>query len=609
MTDMNKKMGKSIVLSDWMRKIPDSWTLAQLSIPGTHDSGTFKLSNGLINRIWAKTQDRNFTEQMLMGVRFFDIRGRVTDDNTIVLHHGNIYLEVTLHQFINTAKKFLKDHPSETIIMSLKEEYKAMPGAEDTFVDTFEKRYFKDSIFLKKEGNITMGNARGKIVLLRRYAGGKMTGGYRDFWWADNKTFTSTTNGNIKVTVQDQYDVKKDVKKDAINNMLIDSVANSHNPNHIHINFTSVSSGGTDWSSPKHFASILNSWTAENVKKLRAKAGWVIMDYVGDEWNPKLYWDVIDTNFYLPNRYKIKTALNGTSGVDVSVNRDQYGNRNVHLYNENPSKRHQWDLHYDSLYKAYQIHCVEEPSKVLAWNGDVESRNVFITENKDKKEYYWILENVGNDYCIIKNYKNPDLVLDIQGGKTNNNTNIQVHERNETNAQKFKFKPVIIQSVYKIKTALNGTSGVDVSSAGDKNVHLHRDNSVTRSHWMFQYDKHKDAYQIVNIGFENEVMAWNDFKNSRNVFVTKNQHKDEHYWILEDVGEGYYLIKNYKKPDLVLDIDGGKTNDFTNIQVYKRNGTNAQKFKLFKVDVDYATSYHQQNPLEQEFKNKLQLKD
>ncbi|BAR87680.1 1-phosphatidylinositol phosphodiesterase (plasmid) [Bacillus thuringiensis serovar tolworthi] len=54
MTDMNKKMGKSIVLSDWMRKIPDSWTLAQISIPGTHDSGTFKLKDP-IKVTWAKT--------------------------------------------------------------------------------------------------------------------------------------------------------------------------------------------------------------------------------------------------------------------------------------------------------------------------------------------------------------------------------------------------------------------------------------------------------------------------------------------------------------------------------------------------------------------------
>ncbi|PEV64345.1 hypothetical protein CN423_14960 [Bacillus cereus] len=583
MTDMNTKIERSIILSEWMQKIPDSWTLAQMSIPGTHDSGTFKLK-GMINRIWAKTQDRDFHQQMHMGVRFFDIRGRVTDDNTIVLHHGSIYLKVTLHQFINQAKWFLKDYPSETIIMSLKEEYEAMPGAKDTFVDTFEKRYFKDSIFLKKEGNITMGDARGKIVLLRRYAGGKMVGGYRNFYWDDNKTFTSTTNGNIKVTVQDQYNVKQSKKKVAIKDMLIDTAVNDFDPNHIHINFISVSSGGTDFSSPYYFASCLNKWTAGFVKESGRKAGWVIMDYVGDEWNPKLYWDVIDTNFHHQNRYKIKTALNGTSGVDIPVNQDPDGNRNVHLYNDNSTKRHQWDIHYNEIRKAYQIHCVEDPTKVLAWNDNNGSKNVFVTKNQDKDESYWRLEDVGNSYYIIENYKDSNLVLDVKGAKTDNYTPIQVHERNETNAQKFKLKPVIIQGVYKIKTALNGTSGVDVSNLGNKNVQLYQDNTITRSHWKFQYNKNKDAYQIVNLWFKNEVMAWNDYKGSKNVFVTKNHGRDEHYWRLEDVGDGYYIIKNYKNPNFVLDVADANTNNNTNIQVHEKNKTNAQKFKLVQVD-------------------------
>ncbi|PFN52281.1 1-phosphatidylinositol phosphodiesterase [Bacillus thuringiensis] len=292
---------QNINFSEWMSKIPNSRTLAQMSIPGTHDSGTFKLKDP-IKVTWAKTQDFDFRYQMDHGARFFDIRGRVTDDNTIVLHHGSMYLYVTLHQFINEAKNFLKSNPSETIIMSLKEEYEPMPGAKDSFVDTFEKNYFKDPIFLKKEGNLTLGEARGKIVLLKRYSGGKMTGGYGNFRWPDNTTFTSTINGNVKVTVQDKYDVKYDEKKIAINNMLKDTAAKASDPNHIHINFTSLSSGGTAWSSPYYFASKLNSPTAakirlENLKNLGTKAGWVIMDYLEAKGNPKLYEEIIRANF------------------------------------------------------------------------------------------------------------------------------------------------------------------------------------------------------------------------------------------------------------------------------------------------------------------------
>ncbi|EON73549.1 phosphatidylinositol diacylglycerol-lyase [Lysinibacillus sphaericus OT4b.31] len=294
----------NINLSEWMREIPNSNTLAEISIPGTHDSGTFRLEDP-IKSVWAKTQENDFRYQMDHGVRFFDIRGRVTDDNTIVLHHGPIYLYVTLQQFINEAKEFLKSHPSETIIMSLKEEYESMPGAKESFAKTFENMYFGDSIFLKTEGNITLGDSRGKIVLLRRYSGSTMTGGFKNFGWKDNATFTSTTNGNVKITVQDKYNVNYEEKKAAIDSMLKETVLNKDNPNHIHINFTSLSSGGTAWSSPYYYASYLNSISAakvrlDHLKNLDTKAGWIIMDYIGDRWDPKLYEEIIRANFRYP---------------------------------------------------------------------------------------------------------------------------------------------------------------------------------------------------------------------------------------------------------------------------------------------------------------------
>lgn len=313
---------QNINFSEWMREIPNTRTLAEISIPGTHDSGTFRLEDP-IKSVWAKTQEHDFRYQMDHGVRFFDIRGRVTDDNTIVLHHGPVYLYVTLLQFINEARAFLESHPSETIIMSLKEEYDPMPGARESFAKTFENQYFNDSIFLKKEGNINLGDSRGKIVLLRRYSGGTMTGGFRNFGWRDNATFTSMTNG-VKITVQDKYNVKYDEKKAAVDSMLNETVANKKSNDHIHINFTSLSSGGTAWSSPYYFSSYLNNYTAarvrlENLKIPGTKVGWIVMDYLGDRWNPKLYEEIIRANFQYPptNKPRFFEHIDG-DGLDLT---------------------------------------------------------------------------------------------------------------------------------------------------------------------------------------------------------------------------------------------------------------------------------------------------
>ncbi|PFI79100.1 phosphatidylinositol-specific phospholipase C domain-containing protein [Bacillus cereus] len=279
----------------WMQAIPDETPLARISIPGTHDSGTFRLQDP-IKQVWAMTQENDFRYQMDNGIRFFDIRGRLTDDDTIVLHHGSIFLYVTLHQFIDEAKKFLKDNPSETIIMSLKKEYEDMPNANRSFVETFEDNYFGDSIFMKKTGNINLGDARGKIVLFKRYTDSNVDGGYPNFWWGDDMKFTTSSRG-LTLTVQDKYGENYYPKKDAIEETIDEANKDINDLNHIYINFTSVSSGGTAFSSPYYYASYFNPDIAQYIHNKNPKrVGWIIQDYVGDRWSPKLHEEVIRTN-------------------------------------------------------------------------------------------------------------------------------------------------------------------------------------------------------------------------------------------------------------------------------------------------------------------------
>ncbi|MGH0590521.1 RICIN domain-containing protein [Bacillus mycoides] len=76
------------------------------------------------------------------------------------------------------------------------------------------------------------------------------------------------------------------------------------------------------------------------------------------------------------------------------------------------------------------------------------------------------------------------------------------------------------------------------------------------------------------------VLVWIDVDSSRKVMAHVNQGKEEHYWILEDLGDGYYIIKNKKNPNLVLNVEGGNTTLGTNINVHEKNGDKAQKFKF-----------------------------
>src|SRR5512143_1380456 len=69
---------------DWMADLADTRMIAELSIPGTHDSGArFDLTQGL-----AKTQDLTIAEQLTAGVRYFDVRCRHVGDQFLIYHGG-----------------------------------------------------------------------------------------------------------------------------------------------------------------------------------------------------------------------------------------------------------------------------------------------------------------------------------------------------------------------------------------------------------------------------------------------------------------------------------------------------------------------------------------
>lgn len=101
--------------------------------------------------------------------------------------------------------------------------------------------------------------------------------------------------------------------------------------------------------------------------------------------------------------------------------------------------------------------------------------------------------------------------------------------------------------------------------------------------WEFKYDAEKNAYQIINKDDE-RVLAYNTSGASDTALVTRNDHKPEHYWTLEDAGDGNVLLVNYADKNKVLDVYGEKTAGGSRLFVRdKLNNSAAQKFKLVKI--------------------------
>lgn len=177
----------------WMQYLPDNMFVAHVSIPGTHDTMTgHGFSGGLGGASDSQTQEVTLDYQLNNGVRAFDFRpGLVKSGSSYYLNcnHGVSNTKVTMEEAFTTLHDFLEAHPGEFFVMHLfrgnvyskdgdaNSTAKFFGAAYDDSAsremynslmnDLFNQGKFAD-MFVDYKPTLTVGEARGKIVVFRR---------------------------------------------------------------------------------------------------------------------------------------------------------------------------------------------------------------------------------------------------------------------------------------------------------------------------------------------------------------------------------------------------------------------------------------------------------
>ncbi len=151
---------RTLSAQDWMSGHGDSTALQRLTIPGTHDSGA------RFGGPWSECQNTTVAAQLNSGIRFLDVRCRVTGDS-FAIHHGPSYQNMMFGDVLIACRDFLAAHPSETVLMRVKQEYSSDSDATfrrvfDTYLDAKGWR----PLFRIGDGIPSLGESRGKVVLL-----------------------------------------------------------------------------------------------------------------------------------------------------------------------------------------------------------------------------------------------------------------------------------------------------------------------------------------------------------------------------------------------------------------------------------------------------------
>jgi len=217
--------------ADWMRPLDGRQSLANLSIPGSHDSGARYNLCHLPDS--ARCQTLSIADQLDAGVRFLDIRCKLTHGR-LAIYHGCANQHLDFSCVAETCRQFLGAHSNECLVVSIQRENGPTDGfaaAVQAILDSHPDLWFTNDFVP------TLAQARRRLVLLRRYAGAAV--GIDATHWPDNKTFTNT-RGATSLAIQDEYKVWCNSHKwNAITNFLRRAAQSTDQS--LYLNFTSGS--------------------------------------------------------------------------------------------------------------------------------------------------------------------------------------------------------------------------------------------------------------------------------------------------------------------------------------------------------------------------------
>ena len=277
----------------WMADLPDDMPLSEVILPGTHDSATDNVQLAF----FSKCQALGIRAQLDAGYRYLDIR-LGADGGKLKLMHGftscteggfpwskPLYLDSVLED----CYAFLREHPSETIIFAVKKEH----GSET--VEEFQKLLHDKIIenplaWVIAESIPTVGQARGRIVLMRRYPDAILGGAAGiGLIWPDQAGSSNTSlnasateNRTYRLYVQDRYEYALENKWTAFTEGL---AACNTDRETVLLSFLSTK-GTAKYGHPYSFARELDKRLMEMDGALN---GWIVVDFGSAKLAERIY--------------------------------------------------------------------------------------------------------------------------------------------------------------------------------------------------------------------------------------------------------------------------------------------------------------------------------
>ncbi|XP_051568363.1 PI-PLC X domain-containing protein 1 isoform X1 [Myxocyprinus asiaticus] len=207
-------MDKTEHLADWMSNLNEKFTkipLSRLAIPGSHDAMAYsldmdssvlepkrlkaldKMFSAFLRPIvkkWGTVQEKNISEQLDGGVRYFDLRVAGKPDSSDLFFYHGLYTTMTVKEGMTELDKWLEQHSKEVVILTFSH-FKEMTADQHNGLTNFLKEHFKTKLCPKPQVpslNDCWGNGH-QIILSYDYSfvnDEAVLWPRIEYWWADN---------------------------------------------------------------------------------------------------------------------------------------------------------------------------------------------------------------------------------------------------------------------------------------------------------------------------------------------------------------------------------------------------------------------------------------
>ena len=306
--------------------------------------------------------------------------------------------------------------------------------------------------------------------------------------------------------------------------------------------------------------------------------------------------------------YVIRSAVNNKYVLDV-YGGSSANEANVQIYAENGSKAQNWIIKHDE--KGYITVTNEGSKKVLDVKDRSTKNGANVQQHASNltQSQKWIAIKQTDGSVEFVSALDKNKCIDLNGAQAKDSSNIQVYESNNSKAQRWVLtKPLTIDDIanihkgdiedgiYVIRSMVNRKFVLDVyggSSANEANVQVYTRNSSKAQSWVIRHDE-KGYITIINEGSKRALdIKGGSTKDGTNIQQYVSNLTKAQKWIAIKQTDGSVEFVSALDKNKCIDLNGALAKNSSNIQIYESNGSKAQRWVLTKeLTIDDIAKAH-----------------